>query len=176
MCVCGCVCVCRKCQCLLRIFTSFPWGEGKRKRWGVGGERHRAGSGEATSQASCDSALLPDADLNVLSQPPIMLVILLNVSLNTLPVLAFRVIYQALKKPQRKVRGGGPRHTWRTPTARACAGSQDLKERHRWGRSRARHTPSVPTRDQVTGRRAPKWMLWLLGWMQWEHSQTSTWK
>ncbi|XP_043321482.1 phospholipid-transporting ATPase IK isoform X1 [Cervus canadensis] len=42
------------------------------------------------------------ADLNVLSQPPIMLVILLNVSLNTLPVLAFRVIYQALKKPQRK--------------------------------------------------------------------------
>lgn len=35
-----------------------------------------------------------------------MLVILLNVSLNTLPVLAFRVIYQALKKPQRKVRGG----------------------------------------------------------------------
>uniref|UniRef100_A0A8C6DZ35 Phospholipid-transporting ATPase n=1 Tax=Moschus moschiferus TaxID=68415 RepID=A0A8C6DZ35_MOSMO len=42
------------------------------------------------------------ADLNVLSQPPIMLVILLNVSLNTLPMLAFRVIYQALKKPQRK--------------------------------------------------------------------------
>ncbi|XP_060272471.1 phospholipid-transporting ATPase IK isoform X22 [Ovis aries] len=42
------------------------------------------------------------ADFNVLSQPPIMLVILLNVSLNTLPVLAFRVIYQALKKPQRK--------------------------------------------------------------------------
>ncbi|XP_065774598.1 phospholipid-transporting ATPase IK isoform X6 [Muntiacus reevesi] len=42
------------------------------------------------------------ADLNVLSQPHIMLVILLNVSLNTLPVLAFRVIYQALKKPQRK--------------------------------------------------------------------------
>ncbi|XP_055409476.1 LOW QUALITY PROTEIN: phospholipid-transporting ATPase IK [Bubalus kerabau] len=41
-------------------------------------------------------------DLNVLSQPPIMLVILLNVSLNTLPMLAFRVIYQALKKPQRK--------------------------------------------------------------------------
>ncbi|XP_061279440.1 phospholipid-transporting ATPase IK isoform X10 [Bos javanicus] len=42
------------------------------------------------------------ADLNVLTQPPIMLVILLNVSLNTLPMLAFRVIYQALKKPQRK--------------------------------------------------------------------------
>uniref|UniRef100_A0A8D1CSJ8 Phospholipid-transporting ATPase n=1 Tax=Sus scrofa TaxID=9823 RepID=A0A8D1CSJ8_PIG len=42
------------------------------------------------------------ADLNVLSQPPILLVILLNVSLNTLPVLAFRVIYQALKRPPLK--------------------------------------------------------------------------
>ena len=81
--------------------------------------------------ACCDPALLPDTDLNVLSQPPIMLVILLNVSLNTLPMLAFRVIYQALKKPQRKVRGGGPHHTWRTPTARACAGNWDLKERQR---------------------------------------------
>ncbi|XP_059775166.1 phospholipid-transporting ATPase IK [Balaenoptera ricei] len=39
------------------------------------------------------------ADLSVLSQPPILLVILLNVSLNTLPVLAFRIIYQALQKP-----------------------------------------------------------------------------
>ena len=60
-----------------------------------------------------------------------MLVILLNVSLNTLPMLAFRVIYQALKKPQRKVRGRGLHHTWRTPTARACAGNWDLKERQR---------------------------------------------
>ncbi|XP_072804175.1 phospholipid-transporting ATPase IK [Vicugna pacos] len=42
------------------------------------------------------------ADLNVLSQPPVLLVILLNVSLSTLPVLAFRVIYQALKKPRPK--------------------------------------------------------------------------
>ncbi|KAM7143495.1 phospholipid-transporting ATPase IK [Molossus nigricans] len=39
------------------------------------------------------------ADRNILSQPAILLVVLLNVSLNTLPVLAFRVIYQALKQP-----------------------------------------------------------------------------
>ncbi|XP_038310915.1 phospholipid-transporting ATPase IK isoform X5 [Canis lupus familiaris] len=39
------------------------------------------------------------ADQNVLSHPSILLVILLNVSLNTLPTLALRVIYQALKKP-----------------------------------------------------------------------------
>ncbi|XP_057564031.1 phospholipid-transporting ATPase IK isoform X2 [Hippopotamus amphibius kiboko] len=42
------------------------------------------------------------ADFNVLSQPPILLVILLNVSLNTLPVLAFRVIHQAIKEPRPK--------------------------------------------------------------------------
>ncbi|XP_036138171.1 phospholipid-transporting ATPase IK-like [Molossus molossus] len=39
------------------------------------------------------------ADRNILSHPAILLVVLLNVSLNTLPVLAFRVIYQALKQP-----------------------------------------------------------------------------
>ncbi|XP_042833540.1 phospholipid-transporting ATPase IK isoform X7 [Panthera tigris] len=39
------------------------------------------------------------ADRNVLSHPSILLVILLNVSLNTLPTLALRVIYQALEKP-----------------------------------------------------------------------------
>ncbi|XP_012659874.1 phospholipid-transporting ATPase IK [Otolemur garnettii] len=38
-------------------------------------------------------------DRNVLSCPSTLLVILLNVSLNTLPILAFRIIYQALKKP-----------------------------------------------------------------------------
>nr|XP_025875065.1 phospholipid-transporting ATPase IK [Vulpes vulpes] len=43
------------------------------------------------------------ADRNVLSHPSILLVILLNVSLNTLPTLALRVIYQALKKPRPKV-------------------------------------------------------------------------
>ncbi|XP_016065163.1 PREDICTED: phospholipid-transporting ATPase IK [Miniopterus natalensis] len=42
------------------------------------------------------------ADRNVLSHPSILLVVLLNVSLNTLPVLALRVIYQALKKPHAK--------------------------------------------------------------------------
>jgi len=72
-----------------------------------------------------------DADLNVLSQPPILLVILLNVSLNTLPVLAFRVIYQALKRPPLKVQGGG----WGggTLAARASAGSRDSKETQGWG-------------------------------------------
>uniref|UniRef100_G1LEX7 Phospholipid-transporting ATPase n=1 Tax=Ailuropoda melanoleuca TaxID=9646 RepID=G1LEX7_AILME len=38
------------------------------------------------------------ADHNVLSHPSILLVVLLNVSLNTLPTLALRVICQALKK------------------------------------------------------------------------------
>ncbi|XP_045656089.1 phospholipid-transporting ATPase IK isoform X2 [Ursus americanus] len=38
------------------------------------------------------------ADRNVLSHPSILLVVLLNVSLNTLPTLALRVICQALKK------------------------------------------------------------------------------
>ncbi|XP_039104084.1 phospholipid-transporting ATPase IK isoform X2 [Hyaena hyaena] len=40
------------------------------------------------------------ADRNVLSHPSILLVVLLNVSLNTLPTLALRVIYQALRKPR----------------------------------------------------------------------------
>lgn len=42
-----------------------------------------------------------------MSRPSILLVVLLNVSLNTLPVLALRVIYQALKKPYPKVREAG---------------------------------------------------------------------
>ncbi|XP_076977406.1 phospholipid-transporting ATPase IK isoform X2 [Tamandua tetradactyla] len=39
------------------------------------------------------------ADRNVLSQPSALLVVLLNMSLNTLPVLALRLIYQVTKKP-----------------------------------------------------------------------------
>ncbi|XP_019512724.1 PREDICTED: phospholipid-transporting ATPase IK [Hipposideros armiger] len=39
------------------------------------------------------------ADRNVMFHPSILLVVLLNVSLNTLPILALRIIYQALKKP-----------------------------------------------------------------------------
>ncbi|KAI5177057.1 phospholipid-transporting ATPase IK isoform X1 [Manis pentadactyla] len=42
------------------------------------------------------------ADRNVLTHPSILLVVLLNVSLNTLPVLALRIICQALKKPRPK--------------------------------------------------------------------------
>uniref|UniRef100_A0A2K5S6Y4 Phospholipid-transporting ATPase n=1 Tax=Cebus imitator TaxID=2715852 RepID=A0A2K5S6Y4_CEBIM len=38
------------------------------------------------------------ADVSVLSSPSILLVVLLNVSLNTLPVLGLRVIFQALRK------------------------------------------------------------------------------
>lgn len=43
----------------------------------------------------------------MLSQPAILLVVLLNVSLNTLPALALRVICQAVKKAGPKVRGWG---------------------------------------------------------------------
>ncbi|XP_045058203.2 phospholipid-transporting ATPase IK isoform X2 [Desmodus rotundus] len=42
------------------------------------------------------------ADRNVLSHPSILLVVLLNVCLNTLPVLALRVSYQAFKKKHPK--------------------------------------------------------------------------
>ncbi|XP_012585388.1 PREDICTED: phospholipid-transporting ATPase IK [Condylura cristata] len=48
------------------------------------------------------------ADRNVLAHPFFLLVILLNVSINTLPVLALRVIYQALKKPRPKVEAETP--------------------------------------------------------------------
>ncbi|XP_016053287.1 PREDICTED: phospholipid-transporting ATPase IK-like [Miniopterus natalensis] len=41
-------------------------------------------------------------DRNVMSHPTVLLVVLLNVSLNTLPVLALRIIYQALKQPRPK--------------------------------------------------------------------------
>ncbi|XP_059015277.1 phospholipid-transporting ATPase IK isoform X1 [Mustela lutreola] len=48
------------------------------------------------------------ADRNVLSRPSILLVVLLNVSLNTLPTLALRVICQALKKAGPKEREEAP--------------------------------------------------------------------
>lgn len=66
-----------------------------------------------------------------MSRPSILLVVLLNASLNTLPVLALRVIYQALKKPYPKVsEAGSPLHIPRTP---ACAGNKDSKETRGWG-------------------------------------------
>lgn len=43
----------------------------------------------------------------MLSHPSVLLVVLLNVSLNTLPVLALRVSYQAFKKKHPKVRVAG---------------------------------------------------------------------
>ncbi|XP_008579413.1 PREDICTED: probable phospholipid-transporting ATPase IK [Galeopterus variegatus] len=42
------------------------------------------------------------ADRNVLSHPSILLVVLLNVSLNTLPALAVRIVHRSLKKPRPK--------------------------------------------------------------------------
>lgn len=59
-------------------------------------------------EAGHDPALSPPAvDQNVISHPYVLLMILLNVSLNTLPVLAFRVIYQALRPLRLKVRVAG---------------------------------------------------------------------
>ncbi|XP_046494285.1 phospholipid-transporting ATPase IK [Equus quagga] len=55
------------------------------------------------------------ADRNVLSQSPILLVILVNVSLNTLPVLAFRLIHQTLKKPRPKEEEEAPSEELVTP-------------------------------------------------------------
>lgn len=55
------------------------------------------------------SALLPVADYNVLSQPTNLLVIILNVTVNTIPVLAFRMIHGIVVKLRLKVR-----QSWRT--------------------------------------------------------------
>lgn len=54
-----------------------------------------------------DPVFLPDADCNMISHPFILLVVLLNASLNTLSVLTLHVKCQALKKPLPKVRGPG---------------------------------------------------------------------
>lgn len=110
---------------------------------GVKGEEGGGVSGRGDTQQAlgklhprpgCDPALSPDADLNVLSHPSILLVVLLNVSLNTLPVLALHVIYQALKKPHSKVRVAGVPtvHSW-DPSTGAGAGSRDSKEMQSWG-------------------------------------------
>lgn len=44
------------------------------------------------------STLLPVADYNVITQPANLLVIVLNVAVNTLPVLALRMILRAVKQ------------------------------------------------------------------------------
>lgn len=76
----------------------------------------------------CDSAPSPDADRNVLSHPSVLLVVLLNVALSSLPRLAVPVIRQALRKPHSKVRVAEvpPAHSWHPPT-RAGAGSRDAE-------------------------------------------------
>lgn len=89
----------------------------------------------------CDPALSLDADQNVLSHPSILLVILLNVSLNTLPTLALRVIYQALKKPCPKVRAWGPCCTLLGPLSHSLCGKTEApRHRGRWEEWRAGHT------------------------------------
>lgn len=125
----------------------------------VGG---RVSGGGGTQQAlgrlhlgpGCDPDPSLDADRNVLSHPSILLVILLNVSLNTLPTLALRVICQALKKAGPEVRGlGSPSHTPGTPSAGACAGSRNSKTQGwGWEEWRPRHT-QCPQGDQITGPR-----------------------
>lgn len=61
------------------------------------------GSGDLGAQ---QALVLPalDADQLVLSQPFLLLVILMNISLNTLPALAFRFLQETVKKPLQKVR------------------------------------------------------------------------
>ncbi|KAG8519165.1 Phospholipid-transporting ATPase IK [Galemys pyrenaicus] len=90
--------------------------------WLLSGDLHRAPWGhrarpwcgtqsrfwKALSRLRCDPALSPDADRNVLTHPFVLLVVLLNVSLNTLPVLALRVIYHTLTKPRPKVEVEAP--------------------------------------------------------------------
>ena len=115
----GGVCVQGMSVSLGNFHKGIPGVKGGEGDGALGGEGHQAGPGEATPQTIHDPALSPDADLSVLSQPPILLVILLNVSLNTLPVLAFRIIYQALQKPGPKVRGGGTHRICGTPAAGA---------------------------------------------------------
>lgn len=63
--------------------------------------------GEGRGWPSRLSVLSSVADYNVLSQPASLLVIMLNVTLNTLPVLAFRVIRKTVFKLQLKVRQSG---------------------------------------------------------------------
>jgi hypothetical protein len=60
--------------------------------------------GEGSQISAIPFTLSPDADYNVLMQPSSLLVILLNVSVNTLPVLAFPVIHRLLRQLYPKVR------------------------------------------------------------------------
>lgn len=93
------------------VLGEFAW----RHPGGVGRGRGRSREegtpcrlwGGPSPGLSRDPAPSPDANRNVVSQPSALLVVLLNVSLNTLPVLAFRIIYQALKKPHPKVKEAG---------------------------------------------------------------------
>ncbi|KAF3829649.1 hypothetical protein GH733_003913 [Mirounga leonina] len=68
------------------------------------------------------------ADRNVLSHPSILLVVLLNVSLNTLPTLALRVICQALKK-------AGPKQEEEAPSEEMIPGEPG-RYLHRGSRGR----------------------------------------
>lgn len=67
----------------------------------------------------------------MVSKPSALLVVLLNVSLNTLPVLAFRIIYQALKKPHLKVTEAEvpTDHSWNPSLCREQVLQGDMKRR-----------------------------------------------
>lgn len=92
----------------------------------------------------------PAVEQNVIPHPYILLMIMLNVSLNTLPVLAFRVIYQALKQLRLKVRVAG------VPTAHCW--KQGLKGDVEVGLGvwRPRCTPSALMGGQVIGSGTPE--------------------
>lgn len=60
--------------------------------------------GEVGKSSAMSLTLFPDADYNVLTQSSHLLLILLNVSLNTLPMLAIRVIHKVIKQLRVKVR------------------------------------------------------------------------
>ncbi|KAK2086901.1 Phospholipid-transporting ATPase IK [Saguinus oedipus] len=101
-----------------------PWGrlgtkvQRRSMAWGVlraGGSTGGTGPipRQVPSKFPCGPALSADVDLSVLSSPTALLLVLLNVSSNTLPVLGLRVIFRALKKARAKPRragAGAPRH------------------------------------------------------------------
>lgn len=132
--------------------------------------------GGLNPEAGHDPALSPPAvDKNVIPHPYILLMILLNVSLNTLPVLAFRVIYQVLRPLRLKVRMAG------VPTAPCWKqGLQGDVEVGLWI-WKPRCTPSafMGRRGQVIGsgtpERKPYFLIPALTLSDFHHELSGTW-
>lgn len=115
--------------------------------------------GRLNPEAGHDPALSPSAvEQNVISHPHALLVIMLNVSLNTLPVLAFRVIYQALKQLRLKVRVAG------VPTAHCLKQGLQGDVELGLGVWRPRCTPSALLGGQVMGSGTPERKPYFLEW------------